>query len=145
MLSRYTTGSGAGSRMELEDGTPVMLNAATEIAVSFSDQLRFVNVLRGEASFAVRPDSYRPFRVRAAGRDLAANSTVLDVRVLAAKAAALTVLKGTAVVSAVDPRASDTNVGPLESLQFGPNQQSRHAISAAEAQVQLAWQASLPR
>jgi ferric-dicitrate binding protein FerR (iron transport regulator) len=147
MSKIYTTGPNAGQRLELEDGTPVMLKAATRIAAGFTDHSRFVNVLYGEAALAVRPDPRGPFRVRAGGRELVTNSAVFDVRILAAKSAALTVLTGTAVVPRADLNAQDpaTVVGPLETLQFGPDAQSGEKISDREVQGRLAWQRTLPQ
>jgi ferric-dicitrate binding protein FerR (iron transport regulator) len=145
MSKIYVTGPNGGQRLELEDGTPVMLKAASGISAGFTDHSRFVNVLYGEASFAVRPDPRGPFRVRAGGRELVTNSAAFDLRILTAKSAALTVLTGTVVVFRHDPGISlDTVVGPLETLQFGPDAQAGQKISGQEAQARFAWQRGLP-
>jgi ferric-dicitrate binding protein FerR (iron transport regulator) len=157
MSSLYSTGPGVGRRIELEDGTPVMLNAGTVLIAGFTDHTRFVDLVSGEASFAVKPDALRPFRLRVGGRDLVANSTVFDVQVAATKSVTLTVLKGSAVVFAADANLKnaaletqhssifvDTSVGPLETLQFSPHLQSEQKISGQQAQLRLAWQRRIP-
>lgn len=64
----------------LEDGTVVELNANAEIAVSFTSELRRVQLLRGEAHFEVARNPRRPFLVEASGVEVRAVGTAFAVR-----------------------------------------------------------------
>lgn len=64
----------------LEDGTVVELKADAEIAVSFTADLRRVQLLRGEAHFEVARNPRRPFLVEASGVEVRAVGTAFAVR-----------------------------------------------------------------
>ena len=62
--NRYSTGVGEQRTMRLNDGSSVVLNTDTAVRVAFSDSIREVQLLRGEALFNVAKNPARPFRVR---------------------------------------------------------------------------------
>jgi transmembrane sensor len=62
--NRYTTGVGEQRTMRLSDGSTVVLNTDTAVRVAFTDSVREVQLLRGEALFNVAKNRARPFRVR---------------------------------------------------------------------------------
>lgn len=62
--NRYSTGVGEQRTMRLSDGSSVVLNTDTAVRVVFSDAIREVQLLRGEALFNVAKNPARPFRVR---------------------------------------------------------------------------------
>lgn len=62
--NRYTTGVGEQRTLRLSDGSTVVLNTDTTVRVSFTDALREVKLLHGEALFNVAKNRARPFRVR---------------------------------------------------------------------------------
>lgn len=64
--NRFTTGVGEQRTLRLSDGSTVVLNTATAVRVSFSDAVREVQLLHGEALFNVAKNRARPFRVRSA-------------------------------------------------------------------------------
>ncbi len=61
---RFTTGVGEQRTLRLSDGSTVVLNTDTAVRVSFSDAVREVKLLHGEALFNVAKNRARPFRVR---------------------------------------------------------------------------------
>ncbi len=61
---RFTTGVGEQRTLRLSDGSTVVLNTDTAVRVSFSDAVRAVRLLHGEALFNVTKNRARPFRVR---------------------------------------------------------------------------------
>lgn len=59
----YTTVAGEQRRVALADGSTVILNTDSALALDFNDDRRGVRLLAGEAYFEVHPDSARPFVV----------------------------------------------------------------------------------
>jgi transmembrane sensor len=64
----------------LDDGTVVELNRGAQIRVEYSDAIRRVVLLQGEANFSVAKNPDRPFIVDAAGVQVRAIGTVFNVR-----------------------------------------------------------------
>lgn len=64
----------------LADGSRVTLGAASRIEPDFSDRMRVVTLLEGEAFFDVTPDPQRPFYVGAGDRLIRVVGTRFDVR-----------------------------------------------------------------
>ncbi len=62
--NRFTTGVGEQRTLRLSDGSTVVLNTDTAVRVSFTDAVREVKLLHGEALFNVAKNRVRPFRVR---------------------------------------------------------------------------------
>jgi len=78
---RVVTRKGDIRRAPLDDGSAVTLNTDTIIRSSFNDQIRRVDLVRGEALFDVAKDAARPFvvvagkvRVRAVGTSFTVRS-----------------------------------------------------------------------
>lgn len=100
------TESGQMRRMDLPDGSIVHLNANSDVRVRLTEAARQVQLLRGEAHFAVAKDSRRPFVVTA--REVAVNAvgTAFNIR-LEAESVEVLVTEG---------RVSLTDVARGESL-----------------------------
>jgi transmembrane sensor len=64
-LSVYKTGVGEQRKLALADGTIVQLEPLSRLHAKLSDRARDIELIAGEASFDVRHDAQRPFRVRA--------------------------------------------------------------------------------
>lgn len=64
LAAHHRTAVGQQEQVVLQDGSQIMLNTDTALNVVFSSQRREVFLLKGEAAFAVAPDSTRPFSVR---------------------------------------------------------------------------------
>lgn len=80
-----TTGLGEVRLVTLDDGSTVMLNTQSSMRVRYSDKLRRVELLYGEAYFTVVPDQRRPFVVDLAGQPLRAARGAFRVRKLEGK------------------------------------------------------------
>ncbi len=75
----YHTDEGERARVQLSDGSQVVLNAKSRLTVQpFTDSTRDVS-LEGEALFTVSKDRDRPFRVRADGSVTRVLGTVFSV------------------------------------------------------------------
>jgi transmembrane sensor len=61
----FVTGKGEQQTISLSDGSRVILNTDSALAVHFDGRTRGVELLRGEAFFVVAKDSARPFVVSA--------------------------------------------------------------------------------
>ena len=75
----YATGLGEQRSVPLGDGSLVTLNTSSRISVRFSRNQRRVEVLSGQANFAVAKDAARPFIVSAGGGETLAVGTEFDV------------------------------------------------------------------
>lgn len=76
----YLTGTGQQSSITLADGSRLILNTASAVAIRFDDSVRRVELLKGEAFFEVAKNPQRPFVVTAAGSEVRAVGTAFDVR-----------------------------------------------------------------
>lgn len=79
--SRIVTPKGDVRRVSLPEGSAVTLNTATAVRPDLGDQLRRVDLIRGEALFDVAKDHRRPFIVFAGGVRVRAVGTSFSVRV----------------------------------------------------------------
>ncbi len=61
----YMTAVGERQSIRLQDGSAMILNTASAVALDFEDDHRRVRLLKGEAYFDVRRDDARPFVVTA--------------------------------------------------------------------------------
>jgi transmembrane sensor len=120
--AEYATRVGEQRVISLMDGSSVTLNTATELHVRYSRKWRSVELVRGEALFAVRPDAARPFVVLALGHVTTAVGTEFAVAVHGSSAA-VSVLEGTVTVrpflSSPDSAAVRVQVGQAVDYQAG--------------------------
>lgn len=75
----YTTQTGEQRSISLEDGSSVQLNARSLIHVRYTDELRTIELLRGQALFRVAKNAKRPFIVIAGDTRVRAVGTEFDV------------------------------------------------------------------
>ena len=90
----------------LDDGTEITLNTDTQLQVSYSSAERRVDLIRGQALFAVAPGP-RPFTVTAAGSETRAHGTLFEI-FLGPEDMSVTLIEG--AVSVV-PQAAGTASG----------------------------------
>lgn len=62
----YLTAKGEQRSVTLADGSTILLNTDSQVSVRLSDEVRLVDLQRGEALFTVAHDPDRPFDVHAA-------------------------------------------------------------------------------
>ncbi len=116
-------------RQVLPDGTVVELNAGAHIEVTYTKDVRGVQLLGGEALFMVKKDALRPFVVTAGDVAVRAVGTAFSVHYSVSEIAVL-VTEGSVVVNAGSE---------LDSPGAGPGGNPPAALDAPErAAVQLA-------
>ena len=95
-----TTGLGEVRLITLDDGSTIILNTQSSMRVRYSDSIRRVELLYGEAYFTVLPDGKRPFVVDLAGHPLRAARGTFRVRKLDDKPIDILVDQGTVSLGA---------------------------------------------
>ncbi|WP_206244306.1 FecR family protein [Novosphingobium terrae] len=76
----YSTGIGERRDVALADGSHVMLDSGSAIAVDLTGARRRIRLLKGAALFTVAPDRAHPFTVEVAGGSATALGTAFAVR-----------------------------------------------------------------
>jgi transmembrane sensor len=76
----YATARGETRRVDLPDGSHLVLAGDSQIAVRLSTARRDIDLLKGEAYFQVAHDKARPFVVHAASLHVTAVGTAFNVR-----------------------------------------------------------------
>ena len=75
----YRTAIGEVKQLVLPDGTKATLNTNSEFSIAYTDQRRVVQLIRGEAHFAVSHNPKRPFEVMAGEGVVRAVGTAFSV------------------------------------------------------------------
>jgi transmembrane sensor len=114
----YSTELGERSTIKLGDGSLLLLNTATQLEASLSDEARRITLHRGEALFTAARDSARPFTVSAGDGDITALGTKFQVR-NEADQVTVTLIEGRVAIHRRDTR---------EHVQLEPGDQARFAI-----------------
>jgi transmembrane sensor len=152
--ARYVSGIGEIRRIALEDGSTLILNTATEVAVEFSAQQRDIRLIRGEALFEVAHDSSRPFVVVANDTAVRAVGTAFAVR-MESNQIDVTVTEGVVEVAnsrPADSRTAASLVSDRRAKRVSANERiviasarapEIRAIAAGEADRQLAWRGGM--
>jgi len=140
---RFATGKGETKVVALKDGSVVTLNTASEIQVNYTETMRSVELVQGEALFDVAKNKARPFVVSAGDTNVRAVGTSFTVRRL--DAAPVQVLVREGVVEVSKP-AIDAAPVRISANSMAVAQEDSDGIIAARpvppAQLhrQLAWQ-----
>lgn len=132
------TRTGQQLTLPLADGSRIVLNTQAAVSIYYSNEVRRVDLLAGEAAFRVVKDSTRPFIVQSRQGRVRAVGTEFVVRE-SAETVVVTVMEGAVEVDAVDTRAeSPTRVGAGRRVVYGPSGMSRP--EPADLRVATAWQ-----
>jgi transmembrane sensor len=75
----FATAIGENDNVTLSDGSIIALGGGTQIKVALSENLRAIELTRGEALFKVAKDAARPFKVRAGNATIIAVGTEFNV------------------------------------------------------------------
>lgn len=117
----HATSVGTRSEIALGDGSRVVLDSDSAIAVDLSPRERHVTLLRGRARFEVRRDPGRPFRVETPSGSVTVTGTVFDVR-LADDNALVSLETGRVEMrSNAEPAAAPTVLAPGQEASLGPS------------------------
>ena len=128
----YVTGIGEQRTARLDDGTTIVLNTGTELHVEFTEQLREVRLLKGEALFNVARDAERPFRVSTDRTIAQAIGTSFVVRRQAEQTIVI-VIEGQVAVAAQSNLVEPDLAGlPRESLRLTAGVRAHVADDAIE-------------
>lgn len=144
---RLQTRKGEVRQFALKDGSVVTLNTSSAVALSFSQHLRKVRLLGGEALFDVAHDKARPFVVLAGATSIRAIGTSFTVRHLPDEAVQVLVSDGVVEVSRTDatpPRPMRVSAG-MRAVSTANGSAgaamalSATAVSETELHRALAW------
>jgi transmembrane sensor len=146
VLSRrghFSTGKGETKVIALKDGSVVTLNTASEIAVSYTDAQRSVELIRGEALFDVAKNKARPFVVAAGDTNVRVVGTSFTVRHL--ETAPVQVLVREGIVEVFKPAAglAPVRITANDMAEAGgasTGQIVARAMPVAQVHRQMAWQ-----
>ena len=143
MRNHYRTGKGEVKVVALKDGSVVTLNTASEIAVNYSEGMRSVELVHGEALFDVAKNRTLPFVVAAGDTSVRVVGTSFTVQRLETTPVQVLVREG--IVEVFKPTVIDARP-----LRISANTRAVAPVAAAEiaakpvplAQLhrELAWQ-----
>jgi len=102
----YSTEIGQIREVVLADGSVVFLNTNTKIRVRFTEKLRDIALLQGEAQFDVVKNKMRPFVVTAGGTRVRAVGTSFTVTVLPERPVEVLVKEGVVELQRADSTAA---------------------------------------
>lgn len=106
----YASSIGETRSVELADGTHVLLDSGSAIAVNYSTTDRQISLLSGRAFFDVTKDKARPFRVEADRVDVTVTGTEFDVR-LSQEAVSVAVAEGSVRLDREDESGRKSQIG----------------------------------
>jgi transmembrane sensor len=138
----YTTARGEIRLVPLADGSSMTLNTASKARVRFTEKLRYVELIDGEAMFDVARDQGRPFVVEAADTSVRAVGTSFNVRHLAAQPVEVTVRQGSIEINRSGIRRGTTrhlseNMRAISSTS--KPEIVTTVVAPQELSLQLAW------
>jgi len=126
-VATYTTSIGEQKSFPLSDGSIVTLNAVSKLRIHYTEQYRDVQLLSGEALFAVAKNKLRPFRVltndsviQAVGTQFNVNHRYADTTV--------TVVEGTVEIRPVVSQPQFTRPAPASEGSSGEGLGARSSI-----------------
>ncbi len=134
----YATGRGEQRTVTLTDGSIVYLNAQSHAKVQFSENMRKIRLLEGEAMFVVAHDAARPFFVTAGTATIQAIGTQFNVR-RRDDGAKVSVVEGRVKVTTPEHAESGAStLGAGEEVQVTPK---GRIVRSAEPEVTatVAW------
>lgn len=146
----YRTGVGEQRLVLLEDGSTVELNARSRLRVRFTDEMRNIKLLEGQALFRVTKDPQRPFVVTSGDASVRAVGTQFDVY-RKKTGTTVTVIEGKVAVTDSSVPSSQlsqvsTSHSPLKRLENPDNPDAGTIILSAGEQLVVSMKMpSLPK
>lgn len=147
----YETEIGEQSTAVLPDGTVVVLNTNTLVAVRFTDTSRVLRLVRGEIHIEVAEEPTRPLSVMAGDRVVQALGTAFSVEITHDQTVEVVVTEGKVVVG-IRPPAQSNNVAPPmlaqsalntvaagEETLLGTEKEVITSVSPEDIEVKLSW------
>jgi transmembrane sensor len=142
----FSTTTKAASEFPLPDGTQLKLNVRSKVAVSYSLNMRKIELQEGEVYIDVAHDTTRPLVVFVKNRFIKAVGTAFNVELVNEKNIELTITEGKVIFGIVSS-SLDENHALLKGTALSRGQQAVlggvsdivSAKSAAEIQALLSW------
>lgn len=147
----YETEVGEQSTALLPDGTVMVLNTNTRVAVSYTANARVLRLERGEIHIEVAEDLARPLSVMAGDRIVQALGTAFSVEITRDHKVEVVVTEGKVVVGIreadqaqgvappVITQSSSNTVKAGEELLLGAPEEAVTPVSAEDIEVKLSW------
>lgn len=130
----FATAKGEHRSFQLADASTVTLNTDSRVAVAFRGGERRLELIRGQAFFAVAHDKSRPFVVAVDGRTVTALGTRFEIR---AEPASVRVVLVEGKVAVTRERGPPVVMRPGQQLLAGPRGVT---VSAADVSAVDDWQ-----
>ena len=138
----YQTAKGEQQTFRLDDTSTVALNTNSRIAVSYSDEERYIELIRGEVYFKVASNPERPFHVDAGVARTTVVGTAFNIYRSDRETVDITVVEG--VVKVTELGNSDSRMPASDTLTANhhliADQNGLKAQAEVDASRQLAWQ-----
>ena len=147
-VQEYSTHIGEMRREPLPDGSAITLNTGTTLAVSYTDRLREVKLLRGEVLIEAAADPLRMFKLDVLGKYITTAAGAFTVRVLGHEGMQVMVQEGQVQVFEPSSPAKTVTL-PANTLALPPRATGlektgpplvAERIDPAEVERRLAWQ-----
>ncbi|MBN9057942.1 MAG: FecR family protein [Rhizobiales bacterium] len=132
----YVTAVGDRATIALPDGSSMILNTASAVALDFENGRRNVRLLQGEAFFDVRHDPAHPFRVAGRFGAIEVKGTAFSVREDGARDTVI-LERGRVEVRLVADEAAQATLEPGQQVVASANALS--AVEPADPVTALAW------
>ncbi len=136
LRSDHVTAVGERETVTLDDGSALVLNTDSALAMDLAGAVRHVALHRGEAFFRVAADATRPFVVTTPDGEIRVTGTAFNVRAV----------DGRSVVSVVEGVVEVTAAAGGRAVRLGPGQQIAMAdggaapVTGFDATAVTAWQ-----
>jgi transmembrane sensor len=132
---QFSSGIGERRTVTLADGSSISLDASSAVRVRYSAEQRTLQLVRGRAKFDVAKDPRRPFRVRAADREVVATGTEFSVEIVQ-KEVRVVLYEGHVSVAGPGPRT------PLAAGQelIAPVSWAQARIEPVDTSRSLSWE-----
>ncbi|MGC4097106.1 MAG: FecR family protein [Nitrospira sp.] len=134
--SDYATSSGEQRHVRMTDGSTLLLNTQTALALHPNANIRGILLLKGEAAFAVASDPDKPFIVKAGPGEIRVVGTKFSVRKRPERVT-VTVNEGTVTVAGINA-SSSVRVEAGEEISYDEN--GLGPVVKADLLKALAWQ-----
>lgn len=135
----YQTAHGEISRLPLEDGSILTLNAASNISTHFEKDVRRVELASGEGFFEVAKDPSRPFIVSVEDYSVKAVGTAFAVRKYPDEIVNILVFEGKVDVQGKENSPVRLVAGDALRVDTRTNSQSRSKLDEEQVLQELAW------
>jgi len=145
----YASALGEVEEHRLVDGSTMHLNTDSQVQIEYSDGLRKIRLLKGEAHFEVAPDQQWPFEVYAAQGRVKALGTAFSVRLDSDSIEVIVSHGRVELASAVKQQQHHQNASPpaietITSLSLGQSARFKSTAIDNQAEPQLQQVAQLP-